>query len=66
VGVAIKDLPLPPNSVIAAIIRHGEIVIPRGPLQFETEDEVLAITDADGADELAALFGRPQVTPRLD
>jgi trk system potassium uptake protein TrkA len=52
--------------VIAAIIRHGEIVIPRGPLQFETEDEVLAITDADGADELAALFGRPQVTPRLD
>jgi trk system potassium uptake protein TrkA len=64
VGVAIKDLPLPPNSVIAAIIRHGEIVIPRGPLQFEIEDEVLAITDADGADELAALFGRPQVTPR--
>jgi trk system potassium uptake protein TrkA len=64
VGVAIKDLPLPPNSVIAAIIRHGEIVIPRGPLQFETEDEVLAITDADGAEELAALFGRPRVTPR--
>ena len=59
VGVAIKDLPLPPNSVIAAIIRHGEIVIPRGPLTFETDDEVLAITDAEGADELAELFGRP-------
>jgi trk system potassium uptake protein TrkA len=59
VGVAIKDLPLPPNSVIAAIIRQGEIVIPRGPLQFEPEDEVLAITDAAGAEELAALFGRP-------
>jgi len=62
VGVAIKDLPLPPNSVIAAIIRHGEIVIPRGPLTFERDDEVLAITDAEGAEELAALFGPP--TPR--
>jgi trk system potassium uptake protein TrkA len=59
VGVAIKDLPLPPNSVIAAIIRQGEIVIPRGPLTFEVDDEVLAITDAEGADELAVLFGRP-------
>jgi trk system potassium uptake protein TrkA len=59
VGVAIKDLPLPPNSVIAAIIRQGEIVIPRGPLTFEAGDEVLAITDAEGAEELAALFGRP-------
>ncbi len=59
VGVAIKDLPLPPNSVIAAIIRQGEIVIPRGPLAFEADDEVLAITDAEGAEELAALFGRP-------
>jgi trk system potassium uptake protein TrkA len=63
VGVAIKDLPLSKNSVIAAIIRHGEIVIPRGPLQFEAGDEVLAIVDAEGADELAALFGRPG-TPR--
>ena len=63
VGIAIKDLPLPKNSVIAAIIRHGEILIPRGPLRFEARDEVLAIVDAEGADELAALFGRPVTTP---
>jgi len=63
VGVAIKDLAFPPNSVIAAIIRHGEIVIPRGPLTFEAGDEVLAITDAEGAEELAALFGRPSPPP---
>jgi trk system potassium uptake protein TrkA len=59
VGVAIKDLSFPPNSVIAAIIRQGDIVIPRGPLTFQAGDEVLAITDAEGAEELAALFGRP-------
>jgi trk system potassium uptake protein TrkA len=57
--VAIKDLSFPPNSVIAAIIRQGDIVIPRGPLTFQAGDEVLAITDAEGAEELAALFGRP-------
>jgi trk system potassium uptake protein TrkA len=57
VGVALKDLPLPKNSVIAAIIRGGEIVIPRGPLAFAEGDEVLAIVDADGAVELARLFG---------
>jgi trk system potassium uptake protein len=62
VGVAIKDLPFPKNSVIAAIIRHGEILIPRGPLQFEVGDEVLAIVDAEGADELAVLFGPPRTT----
>jgi trk system potassium uptake protein TrkA len=58
VGVAIKDLPLPPNSVIAAVIRKGEIVIPRGPLPLAEGDEVLAIVDAEGARELEALFGR--------
>ena len=29
-GIAIKDLPLPEHCVIAAIIRHGEIVMPSG------------------------------------
>src|SRR5262245_7090008 len=64
VGVSIKDLPLPPNSVIAAIIRQGEIVIPRGPLRFEAGDEVLAIVDAEGAEELASLFGHPAFAAR--
>jgi trk system potassium uptake protein TrkA len=60
VDVAIKDLTLPRNCVIAAIIRKGEIVIPRGPLPLEAGDEVLAIVDADGALDLAALFGPPR------
>lgn len=59
IGAAIQDLPLPPNCVIAAILRHGEIVIPRGRVAFEVDDEVLAVVDDDAAAELAALFGRP-------
>ena len=59
VGVALRDLPLPPNAVIAAIIRQGEIVIPRGQVAFEAGDEVLAIVDEDEVEELAAIFGQP-------
>jgi trk system potassium uptake protein len=59
VGVALRDLPLPPKAVIAAIIRQGEIVIPRGQVAFEAGDEVLAIVDEDEVAELAAIFGHP-------
>ncbi|RPI35247.1 MAG: TrkA family potassium uptake protein [Chloroflexota bacterium] len=60
IGVAIKDLALPEHCVIAAIIRHGNIVLPRGITQLEIGDEVLAITDAEGADQLAVLFSVPR------
>jgi len=56
-GIAIKDLPLPENCVIAAIIRQGKIVVPGGGTIFEVGDEVLAVTDHRGAQHLAQLFG---------
>lgn len=58
VGIAIKDLPVPSNSVIAAIIRQGQILIPRGETRFEIGDEVLAIVEHDAAGKLAELFER--------
>jgi trk system potassium uptake protein TrkA len=60
VGVALKDLPLPPNSVIAAILRQDQIHIPRGITVFQAGDEVLAIVDHEAAEELARLFSDPQ------
>jgi trk system potassium uptake protein TrkA len=60
VGVSIRELALPPRSVIAAVIRHGEVLIPRGDLRFDVDDEVLAIVDPAAAEVLAAMFGRPQ------
>jgi len=59
IGVAIKDLPIPPNCVIAAIIRQGELILPRGVTTLEAYDEVLAITDPEGAKSMAALFSFP-------
>jgi trk system potassium uptake protein len=63
VGVALKDLPLPPNSVIAAILRQEEIHIPRGITQFQAGDEVLAIVDREAAVEVARIFGPPHAAP---
>jgi trk/ktr system potassium uptake protein len=59
VGVAIKDLALPDQCVIAAIIRKGKMVMPRGLATFEVGDEVMAVTDREGAKQLAALFAGP-------
>jgi trk system potassium uptake protein TrkA len=56
VGIAIKDAGLPDHCVIAAIIRKGEVMIPRGVSTFMEGDEVLAITDTDGKEKLAELF----------
>ncbi|GAB1471627.1 TrkA family potassium uptake protein [Chloroflexota bacterium] len=59
IGVPIKDLGLPNQCVIAAIIRKGNVTLPRGTSAFEEYDEVLAITDDVGAKQLAALLEPP-------
>lgn len=59
IGIAIKDLALPPNCTISGIIRHGEMILPRGITTLQAEDEVLALVDEDAAEELAHLLGRP-------
>jgi trk system potassium uptake protein TrkA len=59
VGKAIKDLELPENCVISGIIRHGEIVMPRGATTLEEADEVLALVDENSRELLAKLLGRP-------
>ncbi|MEJ5198790.1 MAG: NAD-binding protein [Anaerolineae bacterium] len=58
IGIPLKDLGLPDQCVIAAIIRRGQIQIPRGISTFEEGDEVLAVVGPGVADELAALFSR--------
>jgi trk system potassium uptake protein len=59
IGVQLKDLGLPDQCVIAAIIRRGQITLPRGTISFEEGDEVLAVTDDEGAKQLAILLEPP-------
>ncbi len=60
IGIPIKDLKLPEHCVIAAIIRNGEVIVPRGITAIEPGDEILAVTDHEGAKQLAHLFSPPE------
>lgn len=61
IGQAIKDLDLPDHCVIAAIIRMGEVIVPRGVTTIEENDEVLVVTDAEGARQIINLFEDPHL-----
>lgn len=55
-GVPLKELPIPTTCVIAAVIRQGAVVTPRGNLVFEAGDEVLAVVDDQARASLRELF----------
>jgi trk system potassium uptake protein TrkA len=55
-GMEIRDLKLPERSLIVAIIRQNDMVLPRGDTSLEVGDEVLVVTDSEGAEQLAELF----------
>ncbi|OJX38891.1 MAG: potassium transporter TrkA [Chloroflexi bacterium 44-23] len=56
IGKAIRDLNLPSQCILAAIFRRGQVVMPHGDTTFEQGDEVLAITDNEGAEQFQKLF----------
>lgn len=56
-GLPLKDLKLPENCVIAAVIRNGQMLIPRGAMLFEEADEVLAVVHNDSMDSIKQIFG---------
>ncbi|HEY6072523.1 MAG TPA: TrkA C-terminal domain-containing protein, partial [Anaerolineales bacterium] len=63
IGVPIKDLGLPEECIIAAIIRDGQVTLPRGATTLQEWDEVLAITSpaaASGLDELLSASTHPE------
>jgi trk system potassium uptake protein TrkA len=59
VGKAVRDLDLPCDCVLAAIIRKGDLIIPRDDTVLQPIDEVLAIVRADQQAELNKLLSRP-------
>ncbi len=56
-GKAIRDLDLPPQCVLAAIIRKGELIIPKGDVLLQPSDEVIALVHSSEAEALASLLG---------
>ncbi len=57
-GKQVMELKLPEECVLAAIIRKGQLVVPKGNTVLEPMDEVLAVVHASAAPKLAALLGR--------
>lgn len=62
VGKSLVELNLPNQCVIVAVIRKGDLLIPRGDLVLHSADEVLAIAHASQVAELEAVLNarRPQ------
>jgi trk system potassium uptake protein TrkA len=56
-GKAVGDLSFPPRCALAAIIRKGELTIPRGDIVLQPADEILAVIHSDEIPELAAILG---------
>lgn len=55
-GIPLRELAIPETCVIAAVIRKGRVVTPRGNLVFEAGDEVLAVVDNLARQALSRLF----------
>jgi len=59
IGVSLKDLNLAEHCVIAAIIRDGKMVLPRGDSTLQQDDEIIAVASPEGAQKLAELLAFP-------
>ena len=55
-GKAVRDVPWPSGSTLAAVIRKGEVILPRGDTLLRPDDEVLAVVHADHQAELHRLL----------
>ncbi|HOX37574.1 MAG TPA: TrkA family potassium uptake protein [Candidatus Brocadiia bacterium] len=47
VGRTLRDLALPPNSLIAVVMRDGKAIVPRGDTCLQASDRVILITLPD-------------------
>ena len=59
IGIALKDMGLEEQCVIAAIIRDGKMALPKGESAFQAGDEIVAVASPEGAKKLSALLAHP-------
>ena len=53
---ALKDIDVPRNATVVAIVRQEHVVMPRGDSVFEAGDEVLAMVTPDSEDEVRRIL----------
>ena len=64
IGIQLKDMDLAEHCVIAAIIRHGVMTLPRGDSTLQEMDEIVAVASPEGAKKLADLLAFPEYPMR--
>jgi len=65
IGLQLKDIDFAEHCVIAAIIRHGIMTLPRGDSTFQEDDEIIAVASPEGIRRLSELLAFP-VYPERD
>ena len=59
-GKTVRDLDMPPDCTLVAIVRDGHVIRPRGETPLQAGDEVLAIASAEAEADLRRLLtGEP-------
>jgi trk system potassium uptake protein TrkA len=56
-GKAIRDLHVPEDCVLVAVIRQGELVVPRGNTVLQADDMVIALAHTSHVSPLHAILG---------
>ena len=54
----ISDIDWPAECVLSAIIRRGQLIVPRGSVMLKPADEVLAVVHSAQTAQLAAILGK--------
>ncbi len=57
-GKAVRDLGLPAECVLCAVLRKDQLIVPRGDLVLQPFDEVLAVVHASQVATLAEILGK--------
>jgi trk system potassium uptake protein TrkA len=56
----LAELGMPRDATVVAVVRQGNVVVPRGDTRLEAGDEILALVGPDSEDEVRRLLtGRP-------
>ncbi len=57
VGTPVKDLPLPPGTVLSLVVRKSrKPIVPSGSTVIQAEDQVVAVTSPESEEELRAVL----------
>lgn len=56
VDEALRDVELPGSTILVAVDRDGDIIVPKGDTRFVAGDKIIAFTDAEGRSRLHRAF----------